>query len=145
MRILIQRVKSASVSVDNQQIASINSGLLLFLGIKKGDVSQQISKLVNKVLDLRIFNDDNNKMNLSLKDTQKDILLVSQFTLYGNCSKGRRPSYDQAESPEIARQLYQKVIDEFEEQYRQIQTGRFAAMMDVKLLNDGPVTLLLED
>ena len=137
MRILIQRVKSASVSVDKSKIASINSGLLLFLGIKKGDLSKNIPVLVKKVLELRVFNDDNNKMNLSLKETQKDILLVSQFTVYGDCSKVTA-KYDQL-NLHNCKQLC-KLIDEFEVQYRQMQTGRFAAMMDVKLLNDRPVT-----
>tara|TARA_A100001015_G_scaffold4536_1_gene5809 strand:- start:491 stop:937 length:447 start_codon:yes stop_codon:yes gene_type:complete len=145
MKALIQRVKSAAVSVNNVKVGSISAGLLVFMGVHHSDTHQQVKKCVQKILDLRIFNDENNKMNISCRDLQHDILLVSQFTLYGNCSKGRRPSYVEAASPELAQRLYNEMINEFEREYKPIQTGRFQAHMEIDLINDGPVTLMLEE
>ena len=144
MKALIQRVKKASVSVEGSEIASINTGLLVFFGVHQNDNSEKVKKLVKKIIELRVFNDENQKMNLSCVDTQNDILLVSQFTLYADCKKGRRPSYIEAASPELAQQLYTEAIIEFEQQFKPISTGQFAANMLVSLENDGPVTLIVE-
>ena len=144
MKALIQRVKKASVSVEGSEIASINTGLLVLLGIHQNDHSEKVKKLVKKIIELRVFNDDNQKMNLSCVDTQNDILLVSQFTLYADCKKGRRPSYVEAARPELAKQLYNEAILEFEQQFKSISTGQFAANMLVSLENDGPVSLIVE-
>ena len=145
MKVVIQRVKEASVRVESKTISSIHQGLLILLGIHHKDSSQIIKKVVKKILELRIFNDENSKMNLSCLDTNKDILLVSQFTLYADCSKGRRPSYVEAAKPDYAFMLYKEMIEEFRQQYKPIQTGKFGAMMDVQLVNDGPVTIILEE
>ena len=142
---MLQRVKKASVKVKETEISSINNGVLVFVGIHHEDTHIQMKKMVKKILELRFFNDENQKMNLSCIDTHSDILLVSQFTLYGDCSKGRRPSYIEAAEPKHAQKLYEEMIKEFKLQYKEISTGQFGAMMEVSLINDGPVTLFLNN
>jgi len=144
MKLLIQRVKEASVTVNKKHISTINEGLLILVGIHHNDTEDQIKKCVKKAIELRIFNDHTQQMNLSCKDLQKDILVVSQFTLYGDCSKGRRPNYSLAAKLEKAKVLYDALLKEFEHQYKPVQSGQFAAMMDVASVNDGPVTILIE-
>jgi D-aminoacyl-tRNA deacylase len=144
MRAVIQRVKSASVYVDGRLTVEIGAGLLVFLGVGKGDGEQDISFMVSKIPDLRIFEDPSGKFNLSLMETRGQVLVVSQFTLYGDCRKGRRPSFTDAEEPAAARNLYERVVLKLKERGVSVETGEFQAKMDVHLVNDGPVTLLLE-
>lgn len=145
MKVLIQRVKQASVTIEGNLYSSINKGILAFVGIEKEDTIEQVQKLAKKVVGLRIFPDENGKMNLSLIDTQGEMLIVSQFTLCGDCKKGTRPSFDKSAHPDLANNLYEKFIEEVKTYGIKVQTGKFAAMMDVGLINDGPVTFMLED
>ena len=144
MKVLIQRVKQASVTIEGNLYSSINKGILAFVGIEKEDTIEQVQKLAKKVVGLRIFPDENDKMNLSLIDTQGEMLIVSQFTLCGDCKKGTRPSFDKSAHPDLANNLYEKFIEEVKTYGIKVQTGKFAAMMDVSLINDGPVTFMLE-
>ncbi len=144
MKVLIQRVKNASVTIDNEVFSSINQGLLVFLGVEKGDTSVQANWLVDKILKLRIFEDENEKMNLSVSDIKGEILVVSQFTLAGDCKKGTRPSFDNAMPPKEAKELYEYFISEIKKSGLEVQTGVFGAMMDIALINDGPVTFMIE-
>lgn len=144
MKALIQRVKRASVSIKGKLYSSISSGLLVFLGVEKDDEKVNAEKLAQKVINLRIFEDENDKMNLSLKDVKGEMLVVSQFTLCGDCKKGTRPSFDKAASPQKAVALYEYFIKCLTEDNIPVQTGKFRAMMDVELINDGPVTLWVE-
>ncbi|MBI3659095.1 D-tyrosyl-tRNA(Tyr) deacylase [Candidatus Acetothermia bacterium] len=144
MRIVLQRVKEASVTVDGKIVGHIEPGMLLLLGIGKGDAEQDVSFLADKVLQLRIFADAEDKMNLSIQDVKGEILVVSQFTLYGDCRRGRRPGFDDAAPPETARALYELFVRELKKSGLKVETGIFAARMDVKLTNDGPVTFILE-
>ncbi|MBQ4115115.1 D-tyrosyl-tRNA(Tyr) deacylase [bacterium] len=144
MKVLIQRVKKASVTIDNKLYSSINQGILAFVGIEKGDTVEHIEKAAKKLVNLRIFSDENDKMNKSVLDISGEILIVSQFTLCGNCKKGTRPSFDNSAHPEIANELYLKFVDEVKNLNVSVETGKFAAMMDVALINDGPVTFMLE-
>jgi D-tyrosyl-tRNA(Tyr) deacylase len=144
MRAVIQRVKSAQVYVDGRLSGKIGSGLLVFVGVGKGDDETDISYMVSKLPDLRIFEDTSGKFNLSLKEMNGEILIVSQFTLYGDCRKGRRPSFTDAEEPAAAKTLYERLITKLREQGIPVQTGEFQAKMEVHLVNDGPVTLLLD-
>lgn len=144
MKALIQRVKRASVSIDGKLYSSISSGLLVFLGVEKDDEKVNAEKLAQKVINLRVFEDENDKMNLSLKDVKGEMLVVSQFTLCGDCKKGTRPSFDKAASPQKAVDLYEYFIKCLKEDNIPVQTGKFRAMMDVELINDGPVTLWVE-
>lgn len=144
MRAVIQRVKSAKVCVDGRVVGKIGRGYLVLLGIKKGDGEDDLSFLASKIPDLRLFEDDSGKFNLSLREIQGEILVVSQFTLYGDCRKGRRPSFTEAEGPTLAKGLYERFITILKEQGLPVQTGEFQAKMEVHLINDGPVTLLLE-
>ncbi len=144
MRAVIQRVKSAKVSVDGRVSGKIEKGLLLLLGIGKGDSENDISFLTSKIPELRIFEDASGKFNLSLKEIGGEMLVVSQFTLYADCRKGRRPSFTDAEEPGTAKHLYEKFISRLREQGIPVQTGEFQAKMEVHLINDGPVTLLLD-
>ncbi len=144
MKALIQRVKRASVSIDNELYSKIGSGLLVFLGVEKTDTEENADKLVDKISKLRIFEDENEKMNLSVMDVSGEILVVSQFTLCGDCKKGTRPSFDVAAKPDEAVKLYEYFVDKVKSLNIPCQTGKFRAMMDVELINDGPVTLWVE-
>ena len=144
MRAVIQRVKSAQVSVDGRVSGKIGKGLLVFLGVGKGDGETDLSFLSSKIPGLRIFEDASGKFNLSLKETGGQILVVSQFTLYGDCRRGRRPSFTEAEEPTAAKHLYEQFISKLREQDVSVETGEFQAKMEVHLVNDGPVTLLLD-
>jgi len=144
MKILIQRVKNASVTIENKKYSEISAGILAFVGIEKGDAEEQVIKAANKIVNLRIFQDENDKMNKSLLDVNGEMLIVSQFTLCGNCKKGTRPSFDNSAPPERAKDLYEKFIQEVKGYGVKTQTGIFGAMMDVELINDGPVTFMIE-
>lgn len=144
MRLVVQRVDKASVSVNGRVISAIGKGLLVFLGVEKGDTREDADFLVEKVVHLRIFEDGEGKMNLSLHDTGGGLLVVSQFTLLGDCRKGRRPSFTGAEDPGQARAAYLRFIQKASERIDDVQGGEFQAMMKVELVNDGPVTMLLD-
>ena len=144
MRGVIQRVSRASVTVDGNLNGKIGKGLLVLLGIQKNDGGAEITWMVDKIGNLRIFEDDKGKMNLSLFDIKGEMLIISQFTLYGDCRKGRRPGYSAAAPPDIAEPIYLKFVDKFRQTGIVTATGIFGAMMNVELVNDGPVTLLLD-
>lgn len=144
MRAVIQRVRSASVWVEGRQLAAIGKGLLVFIGIGQGDDDREIKYIVDKTLNLRIFEDSSEKLNLSIRDVSAQVLLVSQFTLYGDARRGRRPSFTRAMAPNRARSVFERVIDAFDKAYPGCKTGQFQAMMDIKLVNDGPVTIMLD-
>jgi len=144
MKAVVQRVQHASVTVGGNEVSSIGPGLLTLIGIAKGDKDEQMRKLIQKIVNLRIFGDENDKMNLSLLDTKGEHLIVSQFTLLGDCSKGRRPFFNNAEEPSLANELYEKSLAYSIELGVKTLGGQFAADMKVNLLNDGPVTLTLE-
>jgi len=144
MRAVVQRVKSSSVAVDNDVIGKIGKGLLILLGVAKADTADNAEYLADKIVNLRIFKDENNKMNLSLLDTGGEMLVVSQFTLLGDCTKGRRPSFIHAAEPDRANELYEQFVEQVRRKGVNIETGQFRAMMDVSLVNDGPVTLIVE-
>ena len=144
MRALLQRVSGCRVRVDGREVSSIGPGLLVLLGISTGDGLKDIDFLVNKVINLRIFDDDEGKLNLSLVDVDEELMLVSQFTLYGDARKGRRPSYTAAAPPELAEELYEGACEAFAAAGFPPARGVFGAHMEVELVNDGPVTLLLE-
>ena len=144
MKVLIQRVKRASVTINGEIYSSIEKGILALIGIEKGDALEQVQKLAKKIANLRIFPDSNDKMNHSMIDIGGEMLVVSQFTLCGDCKKGTRPSFDKSAAPDIANELYEKFITEVGNYGIKTETGKFAAMMDVKLTNDGPVTFMIE-
>lgn len=144
MRLLIQRVQEARLLIEKKLYSEIGPGLLVLLGIHKDDQASQIKWLVNKLVHLRIFNDEEGKMNRSVKDIKGQIMVVSQFTLYGNCSNGRRPDFIQAAPPALAQPLYQQFIDQLGQEIPSLQTGLFGAEMQIALINDGPVTFLIE-
>ncbi len=145
MRVVIQRVSRASVTVDNQVTGSIGKGLLVLAGIEDADNEQDICWISGKVINLRIFNDDNNVMNLCVKDVEGDILVVSQFTLHASTKKGNRPSYIRASKPDVAVPMYEKFISQLQKDLgKEIKTGIFGADMKVELLNDGPVTITMD-
>jgi D-aminoacyl-tRNA deacylase len=145
MRVVIQRVSKASVTIAQQKVAAIQKGVLVLLGIENNDTQEDIDWLVRKIINLRIFNDENQVMNLSLQDVHGDVILVSQFTLHASTKKGNRPSYIKAAKPDIAIPLYEKFIRSLEIGLQKpIQTGAFGADMKVELLNDGPVTILID-
>ncbi|XPV68922.1 MAG: D-aminoacyl-tRNA deacylase [Halarcobacter sp.] len=141
---VIQRVSSSSVKVEGDVVGKIGKGLNILLGVKKGDSSEDIKKLVSKIVNLRIFQDENEKMNLSLKDIQGEALVISQFTLAGNIKKGRRPSFDLSETPKIANKLYEEFIDDMIKEDIKVECGLFGAKMDVSIQNDGPVTFIID-
>jgi D-tyrosyl-tRNA(Tyr) deacylase len=144
MRVCVQRVSSASVTVDDAVVGKINHGLVVLLGVADGDQEQDARYLAEKLVNLRIFCDAEGKMNLSLLETGGAMLVVSQFTLLGDCRKGRRPSFVAAAPPDVANALYGVFVSQVEATGVPVATGQFQAMMDVKLVNDGPVTLLLD-
>lgn len=141
---VIQRVSSSSVTVEGKVVGKIGQGLNILLGVKKGDKQEDISKLVNKIVNLRIFADGDGKMNLSLLDIKGEALIISQFTLAGNVKKGRRPSFDSSEKPDIAKAMYEQFVKEFESLGIHTQIGEFGAHMDVDIHNDGPVTFIID-
>jgi D-tyrosyl-tRNA(Tyr) deacylase len=141
---LIQRVSSAGVIVDDADVASIDTGLLLLLGIEKGDTEEQMLKLVQKIIKYRIFEDEQGRMNKSLLDVGGDLLVVSQFTLAANTSKGLRPGFEPAEVPKLANKMYKCFVEEAKKHVNNVQTGIFGADMKVTLVNDGPVTFWLQ-
>ncbi len=141
---LIQRVNSAKVLVDNKNIAKISQGLLVFIGIDKTDSTDQIPKLLNKIIHYRIFADDADKMNLSVKDIQGSILLVPQFTLSADTTKGLRPGFSNSAPADIAEKLFKQFVETAKQHYAAIETGQFGADMKVSLINDGPVTFILK-
>ena len=144
MKAVIQRVKSASVSVDDKIIGEITTGFLILLGVEQSDTQDDLNYLVKKTIGLRIFKDDNKNMNLSIKDVGGEALVVSQFTLCANTSRGRRPSFIKAANPEEADSMYQHFCEQLTMNSLSVQRGEFGAMMDVSLVNDGPVTIILD-
>ena len=144
MRAVVQRVRRGEVRVAGQTIGRIGRGLVVLVGVGQGDTPRAAEWLAEKVVSLRIFDDDEGRMNRSVQETGGAILCVSQFTLYGDCRKGRRPSYDRAASPEMAKSLYESFVAALRGYGVGVETGEFRAMMDVELVNDGPVTLLLD-
>ena len=144
MRIVLQRVKRASVKVDGRIAGTISTGLLLLIGVSRQDTEQDAGYLATKTLGLRIFSDEDGKMNRNLAEAGGGILAVSQFTLYGDCRKGRRPSFDAAAPPDQARALYDYFVEQLRRQGARVETGVFQAHMEVELLNDGPVTLVYD-
>jgi len=144
MRAVVQRVDRAAVAVNGSDISSIEQGLIAFVGVEKGDTKKDADYLVDKIINLRIFEDPEGKMNLSLIDKNGELMVISQFTLLGDCRKGRRPSFYQAEEPTNAEKLYDYFVVKSKEKIHKVGTGKFQAMMKIDLLNDGPVTLLLD-
>lgn len=144
MRAVVQKVTSSKVTVDDEVVGKISSGLLVLLGVTHEDTSKDVDYMVEKITNLRIFEDSEGKMNLSLKDVGGDILAVSQFTLYGDCRRGRRPSFSDAARPEVANPLYEEFVEKVRNQGINVETGKFREHMIVDLTNDGPVTMLLE-
>ncbi|MCR4337250.1 MAG: D-aminoacyl-tRNA deacylase [Candidatus Omnitrophica bacterium] len=144
MKLVIQRVKEARVTVDSKTVGQIGPGILVFVGVAKEDSVADVEYLVSKLVELRIFEDDQGKMNRSALDLGAQFLVVSQFTLLGDCSQGRRPSFDRAAQPGHAEELYHEFVNQLRAYPIKVETGQFRAMMDVALINDGPVTFILE-
>nr|WP_307774786.1 D-aminoacyl-tRNA deacylase [uncultured Cetobacterium sp.] len=144
MRAVVQRVKNASVTVDGNIVGKIEQGFLVLLGVTHNDTIKEVEWLSKKIADLRVFNDSDDKMNLGLKDINGEMLVISQFTLYGNCIKGRRPSFIDAARPDHANELYEKFLDSCKNMDIKTEAGVFGADMKVELLNDGPVTLVID-
>jgi D-tyrosyl-tRNA(Tyr) deacylase len=144
MRALIQRAKDASVTIDAKKTGSIKNGLVVLLGVTHEDTTKDVAHIVNKVIHLRIFEDENEKMNLSLKDVEGSILSISQFTLYADTRKGRRPSFVKAAGPDHANALYEEFNSQLKDHGIHVETGKFGAMMDVRLTNAGPVTIMID-
>lgn len=145
MRLVIQRVKKSNVKVENKIVGEINNGFVVLLGIKSTDTKKDADYLVRKLINLRVFSDENEKMNLALKDINGELLIVSQFTLYGDCKRsGNRPSFSDSAKPDIAIPLYEYFISECKKQISKVQTGIFGANMEVNIVNDGPVTIILD-
>lgn len=144
MRAVVQRVKNSKVDVDNNTIASIGKGLLVLLGVGEDDTDEDLDYIFDKVINLRIFEDEDGKMNDSLLDIGGELLVVSQFTLYGDARRGRRPSFSSSAKPDIAKEMYEEFIKKAREENIKTESGEFGADMQVELLNDGPVTILLD-
>ncbi|WP_294750176.1 D-aminoacyl-tRNA deacylase [uncultured Exiguobacterium sp.] len=144
MRVVLQRVKEASVTVDQEVIGQIKQGFLLLVGVTHEDTIEQVNWLADKIAGLRVFEDEEERMNRSLQDVDGQILSVSQFTLYGDVKKGRRPAFTEAAKPDLANALYEAFNERLRAQGLTVETGQFGAMMDIALVNDGPVTLILE-
>jgi D-tyrosyl-tRNA(Tyr) deacylase len=143
MKFVVQRVNEASVKVDGNVIGQIGKGFLVLIGVADSDTKEIADKMVKKLLGLRIFDDENDKINLSLSDVGGELLLISQFTLYANCKKGYRPSFTDAGAPDMANEMYQYIIEKCKEQFH-VETGEFGADMKVSLQNDGPFTIILD-
>ena len=144
MKLVIQRVAKAQVEVDKKIVGKINKGYLVLFGVKEGDTIDQADALAEKLCQLRIFEDENEKMNLSINDVEGELLIVSQFTLYANCENGNRPSFVEAMEPKKANEMYEYFIERCKEKVKKVERGIFGADMKVTLLNDGPVTIILE-
>lgn len=144
MRLVVQRVSNAKVEVDNRTTGEIEQGFLVLLGVTHTDTKETADFLVKKLCNLRVFEDENEKMNLSIKDVNGKLLIVSQFTLYADCKKGNRPSFVEAANPEMANELYEYFMDECRKEGIIVEKGEFGAHMEVSLLNNGPVTIILE-
>ena len=144
MRAVVQRVCSASVTVDGRTVGSIERGLLVYVGVGRGDTDADVAYIVDKILHLRLFSDGDGKMDLSVSDMNGSLLVVSQFTLFGDCRRGRRPSYVTASDPETARQQYEAVVTRLRRDGLHVETGEFRTMMQVDSINDGPITVLLD-
>ena len=145
MKFIIQRVSEASVTVEEKVIGQIKKGYLVLIGVGENDTKELADRYIKKMLSLRIFEDENDKTNLSLKDVDGSLLLVSQFTLYANCRKGNRPSFTQAGNPALAEELYEYIIAQCKKEVPDVQTGSFGAHMKVSLVNDGPFTIFLDE
>ncbi|MBO5617379.1 D-aminoacyl-tRNA deacylase [Pseudobutyrivibrio sp.] len=143
MKFVVQRVTEASVAVDGNVIGKIGKGFLVLIGVSDSDTKEVADKMVKKLLGLRIFDDENDKINLSLTDVGGELLLISQFTLYANCKKGYRPSFIEAGAPDMANEMYEYIVEKCREQFH-VETGEFGADMKVSLLNDGPFTIILD-
>lgn len=141
---VIQRVKSSNVKVEEEVVGEIGQGLNILLGVVKGDTSEDMQKLLHKIYNLRIFQDENEKMNRSIQDIEGEVLIISQFTLAGNCKKGRRPSFDNSANPELAKAFYEEFLEASKKYVKNVQSGIFAAKMEVNIVNDGPVTFVLD-
>lgn len=144
MKFVVQRVKNAQVDIEGKTVGKIDKGFMVLIGITHTDTKEVADFLVKKLINLRVFEDENGKMNKSLKDVNGSLLLVSQFTLYADCSSGNRPSFTSAAKPDFANKLYEYIIEECEKQINNVETGIFGADMQVSLINDGPVTIVLE-
>lgn len=144
MKFLIQRVKKAQVDIAGETVGSISQGYMVLIGVGESDSREEADRLIRKMMNLRIFADENGKTNLSIKDVKGELLLVSQFTLYANCNKGNRPTFNGAGNPTLANELYEYIIEECCKEVSRVQTGRFGADMQVSLVNDGPFTIMLE-
>lgn len=144
MKLLVQRVQNAKVVVENKTVGEIGKGFLVLCGITHSDTEKEADYLANKLCNLRVFEDENEKMNLSIKDIEGELLIVSQFTLYADCTSGNRPSFTNAAKPEQANPLYEYFMQKCKEQNINVQKGIFGAHMEISLLNDGPVTIMLE-
>jgi D-tyrosyl-tRNA(Tyr) deacylase len=144
MRAVVQRVSFASVTVGERTVGHIGPGLLVLLGVETGDGPEDVRYIAGKIADLRVFEDGDHHMNRSVQDVDGAVLVISQFTLAGDCRKGRRPSFDRAAAPAVAQPLYEDVVAELRARHLPVETGEFGAMMQVALVNDGPVTLLLD-
>jgi len=143
LRAVVQRVSEAKVTVEGEKVAHIENGLMVLLDVGQEDQEQDVIFLADKLANLRIFSDDNGRLNLSVLDIDGEVLVVSQFTLYGDCRKGRRPSFSSAAPPELAKELYERFVDRLRSHGLKVETGVFQAHMEVSLINDGPVTLLM--
>ncbi len=144
MKFIVQRVNKSQVEVEEKIVGKIDRGFMVLIGITHNDTKEIADFLVRKLINLRVFEDENGKMNLSLKDVQGSLLLISQFTLYADCTSGNRPSFTNVAKPEFANELYEYIIEECKKQISNVQTGIFGADMQVSLVNDGPVTIILE-
>ena len=144
MKFVIQRVTHAEVEVEQNIIGKIGTGFLVLIGISHGDTQEVADKMIRKLVNMRFFDDENGKTNLSLQDVSGELLLISQFTLYADCRKGNRPSFTKAGTPELAEELYEYIISECRKQVPSVQTGSFGANMKISLLNDGPFTIVLD-
>lgn len=144
MRFVIQRVSHSSVTVEGKVLGKIDKGLMVLIGVENEDNKEIADKMVSKLVNMRIFQDENDKMNLSIKDVNGGLLLISQFTLYADCKKGNRPSFTGAGKPDMAKELYEYIIDKCKEEIEIVKKGEFGADMKVDLLNDGPVTIILD-
>lgn len=144
MRFIIQRVKEASVKVEDKVVGKIDTGYMVLIGICENDTKEIADKMLKKLINLRIFSDKNGKMNLNINSVNGELLLISQFTLYANCTEGNRPSFIEAAKPEFANELYEYIIEEAKKSINKVEKGIFGAHMEVELINDGPVTIILD-